>query len=322
VQLNTRSSISVGLAPLPPSRDDPPRPPYQFIRTHSIGLPGGALYSAASDPPGSHIALASLSGSITILTSALKQSTILSGHALACRDVCWTSAGLVSCGFDRTIRIWDVEKSSGQVIETSGLAHSVCRSESDPNSLFAAAGDQILWIDKRRSTPITIAAGSPATAVTAFDHILLFGGYSGAVSVVDRRALQSGRLATVAIGGRPLSALSKCLPGGVCVAMSAGSPPHVLEVGDVIEQRAMEIEAPGRFGCRADITGRGMVFRGRFAAVCGGKMAAFVDGDEGASQAFESQRGFQYGAIFMSAIAQKILTYSEDGVVALWVPHS
>jgi hypothetical protein len=192
----------------------------------------------------------------------------------------------------------------------------------DSNLLFVAAGDQILWIDKRRAAPITIPAGTPATAVTAFNDLLLFGGYSGTVVVVDRRALQSGRVASVNLGKSPVSALSKCIASGRCVAMSADGAPQVLEIGDTVVHQELKIEAPQRFGSRADIIGKGMVFRGEFSAVCGGKMATFVDGSRGSTRPFESLGGFQYGAIFMTSIAQKILTYSEDGIVALWAPHS
>jgi WD40 repeat protein len=319
-QLNTLSSISDSLDP--PAAFAGAAPARAFARTHSAVLPGGALYCAASDPAGERAALGSLSGSVAVLDAGLRQSAVLAGHALACRDVSWTAAGLASCSFDRTVRLWDLETGASRAIATGGLAHSVARAEGDANALFAAAGDQVLWIDARRAAPIAIPAGAPATAVAVCGDRLLFGGYAGDVAVVDRRALHAGRIATVAVGGGPVSALSRCLPPGICVATSAGAPPRLIEVADTVVARDLGGDAPGRFGCRADITGRGMVFRGRFAAVCGGKTATFVDGDERLAHPLETPGGFQYGAIFMASIAQKILTYSEDGVVALWAPHS
>jgi hypothetical protein len=104
--------------------------------------------------------------------------------------------------------------------------------------------------------------------------------------------------------------------------MSADGAPLVLQIGETVGQQELKIEAPRRFGCRADITGKGIVFRGEFAAICGGKMVTFMDGDQGCPQPFETLGGFQYGAIFITSIAPKILTYSEDGIVALWAPHS
>ena len=292
---------------------------YTFTQTDTVILPGGAVYSAALDPKGENVALASLNGSVAVLTQSLKQSQVLNGHLFSCRDVNWGPAGLVSCGFDKTIRLWDLEKATSQVIETGGLAHGVCGANGDRNTVFAAAGDQIYWIDKRRPTPITIAAGTQATSVTSYNNLLLFGGYDGFINIVDRRALQNGPIAHVELGGGPVSSLSRVLATGRCVATSSNGSPQVLVIGDSVEQHEMRVEAPGRFGCRADITERNLVFDGDYATVCGGRMAVFCDGAIGSSpKALEDVGGFQYGAIFMTNISQKVLSYSEDGVVSVW----
>jgi WD40 repeat protein len=320
VQINSLSSITTSLD-LPDEK--PPASArrlsqYNFIQTDSHFVPGGAIYSAAVDRRGETIALASLSGSIPLLSSELKPAAILTGHSLACRDVFWGSGGLVSCGLDQTIRIWDAEKGSCDTIPTTGLAHSVCGCDSDPNLVFAAAGDYVFWVDRRRDTPITIAAATHATAVTAHESFLAFGGYSGRLHIVDRRALQRGALATIELGGGPVSGLSRSLSSGRCVAVAAAAAPRMIELNST-ECHELEIDPPGRFGCRADIADRGLMFDGDFAVVCGGKSAALIDGAAGgSSRLFESVGGFQYGGVFMTSIYQKILTYSEDGMVSVW----
>jgi WD40 repeat protein len=247
------------------------------------------------DPRGESTALASLSGSITILNSELKQSAILPGHSLACRDLSWGTAGLVSCGFDKTVRIRSIPKATCQVFETNGLAHSVCGKDSDPNVLFSASGDQIFWIDKRRQTPITVPAGTHARAVTASKDFLLFGGYSGILTLINRRSLQSGPIATVELSGGPVSSLSKVRGSKLCVAVSAWNSPQILELNETIGQHELHTEPPGRFGCRADITEKGLYFDGDFATVCGGKRVTFIDGvSNTCPQLFESVGGFQY----------------------------
>jgi hypothetical protein len=65
------------------------------------------------------------------------------------------------------------------------------------------------------------------------------------------------------------------------------------------------------------------MFDGDFAVVCGGKSASLIDGAaEGSPRLFESVGGFQYGGVFMTSIYQKILTYSEDGMVSVWSLHA
>jgi hypothetical protein len=106
---------------------------------------------------------------------------------------------------------------------------------------------------------------------------------------------------------------------GKCVVTSTFQSPKVLTVGEKIDMEDVKIEGPRRFGCRADITEKSLIFDGDWATVCGGKIAVFCDGAAGSeSQPFETVGGFQYGALFMTNIRQKILTYSEDGVVAVW----
>ena len=323
IQIDTLSAISENLGDVSvaksPRRLVKKTQCYNFTQTDSLMLPGGALYSAALDPKGENVALASLNGSVTVLTSNLKQSQILTGHLFSCRDVSWGPAGLVSCGFDKTIRIWDIEKATSQVLKTCGLAHSVCDASGDTNTIFAAAGNQVYWVDKRRPTPIVIDAGTQATSVTSFNNLLLFGGYDGFINIVDRRALQNGPIAHVSLGGGPVSSLSRVLVTGRCVAISSNGSPQVLVIGDSVEQHELRVDAPGRFGCRADITDRSFVFDGEYATVCGGRMAVFCDGAVDSSpKPLEDVGGFQYGAVFMTNISQKVLSYSEDGVVSVW----
>jgi hypothetical protein len=93
----------------------------------------------------------------------------------------------------------------------------------------------------------------------------------------------------------------------------------LLTIGETMDQQELPIEPPARFGCRADISDKRLMFAGEFGAVCGGQMAVFCDGEiEGENQVLDSMGGFQYGAVFMSNISHRILTYSEDGLVSLW----
>ena len=293
-------------------------PAYGFVQTDSTVIPGGAIYSAALDPQGRRVALASLSGSVTVVSPTLGQQAVLTGHEFACRDVKWGAAGLVSCGFDKTIRIWDVPKAVSQTVPTAGLAHSVCSQDDDQNVVFGAAGDQIYWIDKRRSTPLSIAAGTEATSVACFHDMLLFGGYDGFITIVDRRALQNGPLARIEIDGGPISSISRVIETGRCVVMSSNGPPQVLVVGDTVQQR-IKVDPPMRFGCRADITEHNWLSKTDYAALFGGRDAVFFSGSEDCPlQRLESIGGFHYGAIFTTAVSHKVLSYSEDGVVSLW----
>lgn len=329
VQINTLASLSDDLGINiendaenkyePAKKQLKPLRSWRFIQSENTILPGGAIYSAAIDPKSDNVALASLSGNITIMPASLKVGITINAHTLACRDVYWGSVGLVSCGFDKYIRIWDVQTQTSQNISTKSLAHSVCGLDDDSNTVFGASGDQVFWVDTRRQTPITLFAGAPVTAVSCTQNLLLFGGYDGFVSVVDRRSLHAGTLAHLDIGGPPISSLSRVLPTGQCIATTTKNRPNMIVIGDNIEQHELPIEAPGRFGCRADITEKSLIFDGDYATVCGGKMAIFCDGAKGSRpQYFEDVGGFEYGAIFMTNISQKVLTYSEDGVVTVW----
>ncbi|KAH0789751.1 WD repeat-containing protein 5B isoform X2 [Histomonas meleagridis] len=296
--------------------------PFRFAQTESLIIPGGAIYSASMSPKDENIALASLSGSITIMTSDLKTSFVLPGHSLACRDVHWSNIGLVSCGFDKLIKIWDVHSGTSQDFETNGLAHSVCGNADDLNTIFAASGDKIYWIDKRRDTPVTIPSDSPTTAVTLFKDYIIFGGYDGFINIFDKRNLQSGRIAHIDLAGGPISSLSRVLDSGRCIASTVTSPHKMLIIGNEVNQVDLKNDAPGRFGCRASINDKSLLFEGNHATVCGGKTAVFCDGAAGCvPQMLEDVGGFIYGALFMNDISQKILTYSEDGVVSVWSLH-
>lgn len=337
VQINTLSSISEDLGINQPNNADNHYQPskqnkadlgtYKFVQSERTILPGGATYSAALEPKGENIAVASLSGSITILTSSLKSTATLRSHSLSCRDVYWSSSGLVSCGFDKKIKFWDLNTMTSQDVDTNGLAHSIGGLEDDPNSIFVAAGDQIFWIDRRRQTPITIAAETQATAVTCYKNYLLFGGYDGFVNVVDKRSLNAGKIAHLNINGGPISSLSRVLSSnGTCVVTPSFTSPELLIIdnndtgsNNGIKQRKLNIESPNRFGCRSDITDKSLIFDGDFATICGGKNATFWDGvTDSKPQLLDNVGGFIYGALFLTNISQKVITYSEDGIVSIW----
>ena len=358
VQINTLNSISEDLGIKQSQAVDQSRYQffnqnkglYKFIQSENIVLPGGAIFSADLEPAkGENVAIASHSGTLSILSSqpGLKVASTIEAHSLACRDVYWNSSGsLVSCGFDKKIKFWDFEKSvSVNDIDTEGLAHSICGFKDDPNNVFVAAGEQIYWIDRRRQTPITISAESvqnnndqeieksiitrsfhentcnrnQATAVTCFKDLLLYGGYDGYISIVDRRSLHAGIMAHLDIQGGPISSLSRVLDIGKCIVTSSFKSPEILVIGDTVEQTELKMEAPGRFGCRSDITDKSLIFNGDFATVCGGKMAVFWDGaPDSEPQTFDEISGFVYGALFITNISQKVLTYNEDGVVSIW----
>ena len=297
------------------------KPEFEFNQTENIILPGGAIYSATVNPKSTFIAVGSLSGTITILTHNLKTSSTLNGHSFACRDVIWGSPGLISCGFDKTIRIWDVETNTNQCFETNGLAHSVTVLEGDENSIFAAAGTHIYWIDKRRQTPITISSECKTTAVSSFQDYILFGGYDGYVNIVDRRHLHGGIISHVSLEGGPISSISKVLPSGQCIGISMNNSPMLIQLNESkTSTKPLPFDPPERFGCRGDIIGKNIIFENDYSTMCGGKMSAFSDGSN-TPTLLKDINGFKYGAIFMGNIAQKIITYSEDGVVSMWSAH-
>lgn len=297
--------------------------PYRFVQQECMVLPGGAIYSASLGPRGDVFALGSLSGAITLMSSDLRTSCVLSGHSLACRDVCWSDVGLISCGFDHMIKLWDVQE--GKVLrefDTGGLAHSVCGTERDANCIFAASGNKIFWIDTRRTTPITVSSDSQATAVTCWNDYIIYGGYDGRLNVLDRRNIQGGRISGVDLGGGPISSFSRVLSSGQFVASTVRAPHQLVQIGDEITRTSMQCDAPGRFGCRAAISEKSMIFEGDYEAVCGGKMGIFFEGNSGnIPQILDDVNGFIYGALFITKLAHKVLTYSEDGVVSLWSLH-
>lgn len=290
---------------------------YSFVKSERMILPNGAIYSATFNPKVDKVALAALNGSVTICSPQLKTTATIQAHSLACRDVFWSDAGLISCGFDKIMKIWDVEHQTSQDFYTGGLTHAVCGSDSDSNVLFAAASDNVFWVDKRRPSPITISVPSPATAVSTFDNLIIYGDYDGVLTAIDRRALHEGNKWEIPLGGGAFSHISKVLPSGKFVVTTAKSQPILIELDDEPHSTLMAYEAPMRFGCRADITEKNLIFSGDFATLCGGRMAGFCDG-LGEPFLFEDVGGFDYGAIFINNIAQKVLTYSEDGVITVY----
>ena len=294
---------------------------YQFVQTERSILPTGAIYSAALNPKADRIALAALNGTVTIITGSLSTVAQIQAHSLSCRDVFWGEVGLISCGFDKFVKIWDVEKQTSQDFNTGGLTHAVCGTESDPNTIYAAATDNVFWIDKRRPSPITITVDSPATAVTTYGDYIIYGDTTGRIKYLDKRKMDEVYEIFMDGESGAVSSLSKVISGGRFVVTTAKGKPVLMSQTDSGEEPAptgLSYEAPMRFGCRADITEKNLIFSGEFATLCGGRMAAFIDGDSGEPMLFEDVGGFDYGAIFINNIAQKVLTYSEDGVVTLY----
>ena len=293
---------------------------YQFVKSERSIMPTGAIYSAALNPKGDRVALAALNGTVTIITGSLAQVQCLQAHSLACRDVYWGEVGLVSCGFDKFVKIWDVEKQTSQDFNTGGLTHAVCGSEIDPNTVFAAASDNVFWIDKRRPSPINISVDSPATAVTTYNDYIIYGDKSGTIKYLDKRKMDE--VYSIFLDGEngPVSSLTKVISGGRFVVTTSKGRPILMADGSDDEPipTGLSYEAPMRFGCRADIMESNLMFSADFATLCGGRMAAFIDGDSGQPMLFEDVGGFDYGAIFINNIAQKVLTYSEDGVVTIY----
>jgi len=322
LQINTLSTISHDFAiPIPSNgksgTNSPIASDYSFIQTEHTILQTGAVYSAAVSPSGDQVALSSINGAVTILTSSLKPVITLNAHNLSCRDVFWGASSLVSCGFDKTVKVWDVEKQKSQDIGTGGLCHSVCGHSNDSNSILCATGESVLWIDKRRQTPVRIPHDSPITSVTTFRDQIIYGGYDGSIYAVDKRALQNGSIWKIGLEGGAVSSLSRVLVEGQCVVTTSKSQPVLLEINTKVNTSLLAFEPPMRFGCRADITEKNLIFGSDFSSVCGGRMAAFCSGLS-EPFLFEDVGGFDYGAIFLSEIAQKVLTYSEDGVIAVW----
>ena len=294
---------------------------YQFVQTERSIMPTGAIYSAALNPKADRIALAALNGTVTIITGSLSPVHCIQAHSLSCRDVYWGEVGLISCGFDKFVKIWDVEKQTSQDFNTGGLTHAVCGSESDANTLYAAASDNVFWIDKRRPSPITITADSPATAVTTYNDYIIYGDTEGRIHYLDKRKMDEVFQIFLDGGSGPVSSLTKVISGGRFVVTTAKGKPVLMAESSDSDQptpTGLAYEAPMRFGCRADITEKNLIITGDFATLCGGRMAAFIDGDGGEPMLFEDVGGFDYGAIFINNIAQKVLTYSEDGVVTIY----
>ena len=293
---------------------------YVFQQTERCILSTGAIYSAALNPKGDRVALAALNGNVSIMSQSLTPMTCLQAHSLACRDVYWGEVGLISCGFDKYVDIWDVEFQMCQHIYTGGLCHAVCGSENDQNTVFAAAYENVFWIDKRRPSPITIGVDTPATAVTTYDNFIIYGDKDGRVKYIDKRKMEEVYEILLDDESGPVSSLSKVISGGrFVVTTSKGKPVLMSEDADKEPSpTGLSYEAPMRFGCRTDITEKNLIFSGDFATLCGGRMAAFIDGDSGEPVLFEDVGGFDYGAIFINNIAQKVLTYSEDGVVTIY----
>ena len=294
--------------------------PYRFVQQESMILPGGAIYSASLNPKEDVFALASLSGAITVMSTDLKTSCVLSGHSLSCRDVYWSEIGLISCGFDRKVKLWDVQEGkTSREFETNGLAHSVCGMKNDVNSIFAASGDKIYWIDTRRKTPITVSSESQTTAVTCWNDYIIYGGYDGYLNIMDRRNIQGGKISGIDLGGGPISSFSRVLDSGRFIASTVKAPHQLIQIGDEIKRTSMPCDAPGRFGCRGAINDKSLIFEGDYEAVCGGKMGIFFEGNSGnIPQILEDVNGFIYGALFITNLSHKILTYSEDGALSVW----
>jgi hypothetical protein len=99
------------------------------------------------------------------------------------------------------------------------------------------------------------------------------------------------------------SGLSRAFSSGRCVAAAAA--PRMIELR-ITECHGLGIDLPRRFGCRSDITDRDHVHRRA----------------EQSLRLYESVRVFQYGGVFVTSISQKILTYSEEGMVSVWSLHS
>lgn len=318
-QINTLSSLSenlnVDLNKLTVKQNNSD---YFFVLNERTILPTGAIYSASLSPVKDLIALAGFNGSINIVSSSLKQIKTIQAHSQACRDLYWGSSGLISCGFDKLLKIWDVEKDVSQDYNTGGLCHAVCGLRENDNSIFAASGKKIFWIDKRRDTPVTISTPSKTTAVCTYKNYIIYGEYDGHIRVVDKRSLQSNYLYEKKLDNSPISSFSRVLSSGVCVITTTTTKPVLLKIEEnKFILSSLQFEKPTRFGTRADIIEKNIIFSGEFATVCGGRMGSFADGY---SQPIplEDIGGFDYGAIFISNLAQKVLTYSEDGTVTVY----
>ena len=319
LQINTLSVISDDLdisqkkiSFSPSNLDD-----FSFVKSEHKILSTGAIYSAAVSPSSDLTALASINGDLTILTTNLKHVSTLKAHSLSCRDVYWGKSGLFSCGFDKFIKIWDLETQKSQDIQTGGLCHQVCGTDLDLSSIFCATGSSCLWFDKRRQTPLKISNDSPITSVTTFQNLIIYGGYDGKIYSVDKRSLHSGPLWSLNLNGGSISSLSKFLNTGQCIITTTKSQPVLLEINNDIKTTILGYESPMRFGCRADITEKNLIFGSDFSTVCGGRMASFCSGLSDV-YIFEDVSGFDYGGIFLSDLGQKVLTYSEDGVISIW----
>lgn len=252
-QLNALTNLSKELS-LPKSESLKLHSLFQL--TKRVIVPGGAVYSAAVSPLASHLAFASFSGSISIhSSSSFENSTIFKAHSKACRDLIWNSDWLVSVGFDKYVRFWDVDSGKATFeLDTNGLANSVCGF--DTSNIYVAAGKSVFWIDPRKPTPIQISTDFTTTAVSVYKNFIIYGGYDEDIFIVDKRNLRN--LHKFSYGATPISSISKTSVTGKILIVCSELNPILLDLETTTSSKIVGIDSPMRYGCRADIVEKGI----------------------------------------------------------------
>ncbi|GAX11774.1 hypothetical protein FisN_7Lh156 [Fistulifera solaris] len=138
--------------------------------------------------------------------------SILSGHGgrILCVKTAWHGDRLLSCGADRTVRVWDISGSGGRCINTlSGHFGWVTKVNYwGPHTIISASTDRsiALWDTRIRSTPLFalrhhLAPVSDILVGARTDPIIVSAGLDGQVAAWDFRKLNgrtnSSTLATL-----------------------------------------------------------------------------------------------------------------------------
>lgn len=174
----------------------------------------GPVAALATTPDGSRIASASWDETVRVTALGDGNARLLEGHKGPVNGVAFLpGGGLVSAGYDATLRIWPAEDGTERVVTLPAALNGVVVAPDGEIAVAAADGRLRLFSPEGEARAEIIVGETPliALALSADGTTLAAGGLRGQVALIDRKA-RSVR-ATLVGPGLPVWSLA-FLPDG------------------------------------------------------------------------------------------------------------